>query len=460
MTKDFFAALKEARDFLLEQEKVNIISHYDADGLCAAAILAKTCKRSNIDFNVKIIKQLYKESIEEIKKMEGSFVFADLGSGQIDLIRNNFSNFLILDHHQTVSKLETSHINPYFFSIDGNIDISGSGLSYLLAKEISIRNKDLSSLAIVGSVGDMQDFSGRLQGLNRLILSDAVDSKLIEATNDLRLYGRVSRPLVQFLEYSTNPILPGLTANEKACIRFLNKLGIELKNNGRWRSYSDLTIEEKKTFVSSLIVYLTEKNFPEFRIKELFGEVYTLLNESSNSPLRDAKEFATLCNSCGRHSKADLALAVCMGDREESYSKAISLLTQHRKELREGLKFIKDKGLVEYEKFYFIDAENSVRDSLIGIIVGMLYSSSLLPENKPIIAMAYYEDGSVKVSARATKYLIDKGLNLGRILKEICSEISDATDGGGHKIAAGCKIKKENKELFIKLLNEKLSKFF
>lgn len=457
ITKEFNDALSSAALFAMENDNFAIISHYDADGLCAASIVAKALEREGKSFKIRIVKQLYRETMEEIKSMGKNFIFSDFGSGQIEIVKENFQNFLILDHHQSPLPFEPLHINPFFFSVDGGNEISGAGMCYLFAKALNPKNSDLSALAIIGAVGDMQDFSGSLIGINREIMADAEAEKILTVSKDLRLYGRISRPLVQFIEFSSSPVIPGLTANEKACIKFIAELGIELKEREHWKSYNDLSKEEKRLFSSSLILHMHEQKVPEWKIRELIGEVYTLNKEPFNSPLRDAKEFATLLNSCGRHQQPEVALAVCMGDREENYSKAVSLMAEHRKQLREGIEFIHKEGIEEFKNFYFFDAKDVIKESIVGIIAGMLYGSNLLSENKPIIAMALNEDGSAKVSGRGTKYLVNNGLNLGKTFKEICAELSDASDGGGHKIAAGCKIKPEHKERFLKLLDSKLA---
>ena len=49
--------------------------------------------------------------------------------------------------------------------------------------------------------------------------------KLIKELEDIRLFGRHSRALVQFLSFCSDPYLPGLTAKEDECKVFLKNLG-------------------------------------------------------------------------------------------------------------------------------------------------------------------------------------------------------------------------------------------
>ncbi|MDO8625365.1 MAG: DHHA1 domain-containing protein, partial [Candidatus Diapherotrites archaeon] len=108
--------------------------------------------------------------------------------------------------------------------------------------------------------------------------------------------------------------------------------------------------------------------------------------------------------------------------------------------------------------FYFFDAENTIPDSIVGIVAGMLYGSGTIGFDKAIIAFSRYEDGSIKASGRATMELVRNGLNLGKAFREICDELGEGNEGGGHAIAAGLKLELKNRELFLELLDEKIAK--
>jgi len=435
-----------------------LVTNHDADGLTAGAILAKTMERLGMQYKTVVLKQLYRENTAEIRELGENYFFCDFGSGQLDFLKEAFEeNFFVLDHHQPLAVEHSLHANPWLFGFDGGNEISASGMAFLFALAVDEKNADLAPLAIVGAVGDMQDETGKLVGLNQWIAEKGIGEKALQKRIDLRLYGRISRPLVQFLMFASNPVLPELTANEENCARFLQELGIDLKQGEEWVSYEMLSQEQKKELSSALIVHLHEWNLPEWKIREMIGEVYSLPKENPRTPLHDAKEFGTLLNACGRHSMAEIGLAVCMGDRNEAYAKALSLLAQHRKQLREGIQFLKENGTEEKKNFYFVDAEKNISDSIVGIVAGMLYGSGTIGLNKPIVAFARYPDGSIKASGRATQELVKRGLNLGKAFREICAELGEGNEGGGHKIAAGVKLQVKNKELFLELLESKLA---
>lgn len=447
---------KKLAERIIAEQSIAVIHHYDADGISSGAIIGKALQRAGKEVTFKGVKQLYSETIDEISKLADFFVFVDFGSSYIKELDDALKgNYVVIDHHQPKTPNQDTFLNCCHYGIDGSFEASGSTLAYIVAKHLG-NNYDLSALAIVGSVGDMQDSSGKLLGLNHLVLKEAVKHKLIEVRRDLRLYGRITRPLVQFLAYSTDPILPMLTGSEENCMRFLRSKGFELKKNEHWLSYEELSYEERKRLATELILYLDSFNIPEWQIARLIGEVYTLLKEPYGTPLRDAKEYATLLNACGRNDAIEVALAVCLGDRDLEFSKAMSILAEHRKRLREGIQLMLDEGVAERESFYYFNAGSKIKDSLIGVVAGMLYSSGAILPTKPIIALAMQDDGFIKVSARATQELVKAGINLGKALRECCAELNSKAEGGGHVIAAGARIAEDELEDFLERLDKKL----
>jgi single-stranded-DNA-specific exonuclease len=462
----FFPAINAFANELKKRDNFVVVFHHDADGSASGAIAIKALEREGKKVSSICLKQLYKENIPQIRALGENYLFVDFGSGQLDYLVEEFGeNFFVLDHHQPilvngVMPVCKWQINPLLFGINGGTEISGSGVTFFFALALNKNNFDLSVLGIVGALGDMQDANPTcaLIGLNRKILQIGIEHKLIQVKKDLRLYGRISRPLVSFLTFSSSPVLPGLTANEDNVKAFLDQLGIPLRDSytEKWLSYNDLNFEQQRELTSALLVLLLENNTPEWKIAELIGEVYTFLKENSSSPLYDGKEFSTMLNACSRNKHSEIALAVCKGDRNEGYSSAIALMDEHRDNLRKGIEFVKQKGIEERSSFYFFDAGEVIDESIVGVIAGMLYGS-IISETKPIIALARNKDGTTKASGRGTSALVRRGLNIGGALKEI-SQVVEGVEGGGHRVAAGAKIPSERLEEVLNLLEEKFKK--
>lgn len=446
--------LLEIGEKIRDTDDFVVVHHYDADGCSSGATMYTALARLGKSVKKIWVKQLYRETVSQIKGMGKNFVFVDFGSGQLSYLKEEFGeNLFVFDHHERTNVHHPNHFSPFEYGVNGGNEISASGIAYLFAESLDPKNIDLLPLALVGAVGDIQDFSGRLTGLNAEIAAKGAKAGLVKIENDLRLYGRITRPLVQFLEFSTSPIIPGITANEENARKFLQENGIGLKNGERWRTYSDLSFEEKRALSTALILHLHDHKVPEWKISELFGEVYLFPKENPRSPLSEAKEFSTLCNACGRHGMADVATEVCMGDRGEYYAKALDLMAEHRRQLREGIEFVTKNGVLEEEEFYYFDAGEKISESIVGIVAGMLYGSGIVEPGKPIIAIAHNKDGTLKISGRATKDLVAKGLNLGVAFRKICEGLGEGNEGGGHAVAAGLKIQKEMLGKFLNALN-------
>jgi len=450
-----FKGLEEAASFVKAGNRFTVIGHYDADGITASAIAGQMLKRMKKRFDIVTTKQLDEERLKRLKKLEGDLIFVDIGSGTISDLEELLpdKNICVIDHHKP-EKRQSNFIvfNPHLFGYDGSNDVSGAGMTYFVAREVDERNKDLSKIAIVGAVGDMQDSKGRLLSLNREILADGESVSEIESKIDIRLFGRQSRPLVKFLSYSSDPFLPGLTADDEACKRFIKSLGIPLYRDNKWLHYVDLSDDEKRRFISALYVYGRKNGVPDAVLKTLVGEVYELVKEKERTELRDAKEFATLLNACGRHDKAMLGVEICMGDRGEAYRKASNLLQRHRRMLRDGIEWVQKHGVKEMKYIYVIDASYVIKDTLIGVISGMLYGASVVRRDKPVIGISVDDEGVMKISSRANWELVRKGLDLGKVMREAAESVGGT--GGGHNIAAGASIRPEKKEQFLKKANE------
>lgn len=436
---------QEAEKFREAKGTTRIISHLDADGLSSAAIMIKALKRLNKKFSLTIVKQLSKEVLSQFKtESYENFIFVDLGSGNIEDIKEkiNSKNIIILDHHQP-QQTENNfiHLNPILFGLEGNKDVSGAGLAYLFAKYLDEKNKDLSPLALVGAIGDNQEDKGFIS-INKIILEDA--KQYLEITTGLRMFGAQTKPLYKILQYSTDPYIPGITGNEQASIRFLQELKLDPE-----KKLIHLNHEEMKRLVTSIILQrLGSEENPD----DVLGPIYLLKSEPEESPTRDLKEFSTLLNSCGRLNKPSLGIAACMQDKNLKQA-AINVLNDYKKELIASLNwFYKNKEkIIELEKLVIINAEDNIKDTIIGTLASMIAKSNTYPENTIIISLAHSLDNQTKISIRCSGYKQDNknNINLKEILNSVTSKLG--YESGGHKNAAGSIIPQDKEQEFVEL---------
>jgi RecJ-like exonuclease len=425
--KGFLARCAEAREEIARMRNPLVVSHYDADGLASGALALKGIAALGIRGRSLVVKKL---SARELSLLSGEeeIVFTDLGGGASREIGRALpgKKIVIIDHHQTPGG-GPLQANPHLFGFDGGSELSAAGCGYFV-----FGNPSLVELGVVGAVGDMQF---PLSGLNRRMLRDGEREGRVSVSTDLAVFGRVSRPLVWFLQYCTEPFIPGLSGRRAACARFLEELRIPLKTGGgSWRTYESLSRAEQVSLVSGLASFLLHGGGDWDSARSLVGEVYSFPLEERGSELSDAKEYSTVLNACGRHAHPEVGIGVCLGDAG-AREQARELLALHRRQLRAAAEFSGER-VEDFGPYRFIDARGAVDEGIIGVAAGMLYGSAVKRE-KPIIAIALGEGGSVKASARATKALVSRGLNLGKVMGGAAKGIGA---GGGHNIAAGANI--------------------
>jgi len=433
--KSFISKTVDATKLINEELEKNlrilIVSHFDADGIAAAAILSKALYRKDALFHVKIIKRLNENIISDLSKINSDlFIFSDMGAGYLSIISKIIGEkkAIILDHHQlepTQQPKNVLHVNPHLFELDGANEISGSGISYLVAKSIDVNNVDLSPLGVVGALGDIQDKGEKhsLFGLNNIIVEDSINSGNIKVETDLIFFGRETRPIHKAIAYTTNPFLPGLSGKEDRCFALLNSAQIPSKDGDKWRSLADLTQEEKQRLLSKIIEHISSLGFSGNIAADLVGKVYTLVKE-------------------------ELALAFCLGERDLIMDEIQDILNEYRRILANYMDLLtKNKERIDdNDKLLVIHGEDIINENMTGALSTILSMSNQNTE-KAILVLSKTEDGNIKISGRASRLILQKGANLGKIMQTLAEKFSGI--GGGHDVAAGAEISPQAKLAFL-----------
>jgi len=443
---------------------IQVFSHLDADGVAAAGIIGKALYRLGAKFRIRITQWIDEKIVgETLSEKPQLVIFADFGSGYINLLNEKLADFkiVILDHHQIIGEESANiiHVNPHLNGIDGARDISGSGVAYFMAKAIDKGNVDLASIAIVGALGDLQDKydQRKLGGLNEKIVEDATSAGLLTVEKDLIFFGRETRPIHRTLAFTTSPFIPGISGEEDKSLAFLASLDIKPRHGEKWRALRDLSEEEKKRLCSALADYLLSKGL-HYEVASLIGHVYILNREEPWTPLRDAREFAVLLNATGRMDKPSLGVSVCMGDRSSALEGANKVLEEYRRTINKYLGWVMEKPerMKEFENIYVVYGENFIDDKIVGAISSILSTSLPNPE-KPLIAYANVEEENLaKFSARTIDIVTNKGVNLGEVMQVAAEKCLG--NGGGHDVAAGAQVPIENVDTFVKVVNELVGK--
>lgn len=424
-----------AKKFLekVENKEIQIISHFDTDGITSASIMVKTLQSLDKTFYVKIVKSLDEKIIKGLSK-DRINIFLDLASGSLDYIeKSGLEDVFVIDHHEVVQKIpQNVHIiNP---ELDTGEKISASGLTYLFCREI-YPNKELAKLAVLGMIGDCLE-----KNIDKLNIQILGDSEVVKRRG-LILYPS-TRPINKVLEYSSNPYIEGVTGNIKGVLELLREAGITPKA-GRYKSIIELDDREMSKLVTAILLKKTKTKSDE----QIIGDIFLI---KMFNKLEDARELSAMINACSRLGDSGVAIQLCL-EIPDAKKRAEAIHVKYKQLLVSGLAYVSNGvDKIEGNGYIIINAKNKIKDTIIGTIASILSNSFMYEEGTIIIAMAYDKE-KIKVSSRSVGR---NGKNLREVLNTVVSNIGGEV--GGHEFAAGCIIEKEKEDEFIEKIKKNL----
>jgi RecJ-like exonuclease len=433
--QDLLNRLSAACDLVSKEEGfIRIVSHYDADGICAAGVLCHALTRKDKKFHIKLTSNLKDEYIEFLKKDRYPLtIFCDMGSGQLKNLKNLEGNVIILDHHTPIEDSEDPlQINAHFFGINGTSEICASSLAFMFTVVMDENNWDLSALALAGCIGDKQHING-LAGYNAYMVGEAQERGVVKVTDTLNLNGKsVMRALVEGLD----PFICGMSGREDRVADFLKNLNIDTETK-----IQELHDDQTRLLASAVIVRLLAQGVRPERAEGFISKRFWLPQWNLY-----AGDLSNYVNACGRMDQTGTGLALCLGE-EKALSEAIALRKAYKDELRAGLLSLESQGAHEMGNIQFFYTENpSLAGANAGL--GMMY---VLNQDKPTFTLSVTEK-ETKVSSRGTNYLISKGLDLAYACRIAAEKVGGR--GGGHPIASGASIPLGKEEAFLALLDD------
>lgn len=443
MADDLEKLSKKAADIILSLPKstrIRVISHYDADGITAAAIICKALHRAGYDFQATLMRNPFDKGLARVTKEDNELIiFLDMGSGQIETIEKMGCKSIIIDHHQFLKKKTLDNvlqINANLCGINGNYEACGSTLVFSVAKSLDSKNIDLAPLAVAGIIGDKQ-YIGGVRGFNKTIIDEALNNGFVTENVDLKLYGD---SLFDALFYSIDPYYSNISGNENEINELLEKLN--LKKDVKIEELKD---EEKKQLHSLLMLKLIKKGCEKNILDTIIRPRY-----KSDMFNCESERLADLLDSCGKGGNRGLGLSICMGDNQ-AFNRAVELEKEYKQQILDELLRIEKEGFKEKKSFrYFYST-----DSSLGGVIGGIATNFILNKEKPLFSFVKKDD-EIHVSCRGNQYLVDKGLDLGLALNEIGKQLDG--NGGGHKIAAGAALSSEKEEEFLELIDKFIEK--
>jgi len=438
------------------RKRILIVGHIDADGISSASLIARALMCLEAPYNIRILNDLTPTVLERLRDEEYDlYVFCELGGGMVKLLENYLgSRWLLIDHHQ-VPEDELTHpsiLNAWGYGFDGGVEACTSTLAYFVSSATDQSLRSFSWLPVVAALADKQDQGERrsLVGVNKVVLEIAKDVGLVSENIDLLFYGRETRAVHEALAATTTPYIQGLSGNREACFNALSAAGINLRSDDHWRTLADLTKEEKQKIVEILLPYIGGRG-----VDELIGYVYTLLKEDEFSPLRDAREFGTVLNACGRMGKSGLGVGLCLGDRGYLLTEAEKVLAEYRQTINRVVKLLTEDEtrVIKHQLFNLLVADDLINAEMLGSISSIL---STIPKfsDKPLFLTTKTKEGGLRISARLGATY--KGeVNIGLTLRKVAEKVNG--QGGGHKAAGGASITYMELTKLVSLIQEGLS---
>jgi single-stranded-DNA-specific exonuclease len=448
-------------DCIKTGKNISVITHLDCDGITSGSIVTKSLIRAGAKCTVRTVNEFNKNILEKMKNDSRQFhIITDLGGGFAKDIDDALGEeWIVVDHHQIPQEEFDNQkvINAWKYGVDGGKDVSAGGMAYLVSKALHKENTDLAWIAVVAALGDRQDQGEKksFTGLNLEIAAIAKKNNQVEIDLDILLVGRETRPLPDALAFTSQPFIEGLTWNRDACLSLLNSSGIKLKDGSRWRVPAELSEDEKRILLQTISKYISTKNASDI-LDELVGYTYTLSGEDKRSFLRDAREFSTMLNSCGRIRKAGVGVAICMGDRTKMLEEGENILVEYRTFLRTYMNTLSSERwrITDNGSYLMVNGEGLVPENMTGAVSSLL-GGSQKNTGKIIILRTNGDEGTIKFSSRKSTGCKSE-VNLGLLMRECAAKVSGV--GGGHAAAAGARITKDKLDEFLDHLEKNVSR--
>ncbi len=448
-------SVEKAAKIINEHEYARIISHYDADGITAAGIIAHALLRRGIQFHVTIVSKLERSFIHELN--EDLIILCDMGTAQSDVLSEYLKEkaVVILDHHAPSTSVPVFRssssvlINPCCLSAEEARELTNergsaicsAGLSYLLARCLSgdeTGNIDLAGLAIAGTLGDKLEVN---KGINKMIVDEALQEGIISVKTGLKLgAGKIQDSIL----FATDPYIP-LAGKVEWVEAFLKNEGIAGDKN-----VSDLNEAEEKRLTNALLALLRESQ-ADIGDDALVGTKYVLHSEV----IPDGMNFMRMIDASGRLGKSGIGIGLCLRE-ERLVEEATALYLSIQNKLVSELNRIESEvdAIQELQNMVYLVVHES---GVTGVLAGIL--AEYVCTEKPVIVLNRKNqvEGETrvetKVSARCNKKLLSRtaGIDLAQAMEKAAGEVGGF--GGGHPVAAGASIPVESEDKFLKTLD-------
>ncbi|HYT00270.1 MAG TPA: DHH family phosphoesterase [Thermoplasmata archaeon] len=425
---------QKAADLVDGVSRIRVFCHYDPDGTTSASILARAFMRRGKRIHASMSHALDRASADRLRGESNELLFvSDMGSSQLDFLEQMPYPVVVLDHHKPVRDSTTVvHVNPHQHGVDGAREMCGATTTWLFSLILDESNWDLAGAAMAGAIGDKQAVGGFV-GVNAALFAEAAERKIVVPERRLSLR---DLPITKAIAQSISPYFRGLSGRLDAVEAFLRTAGLDPAATLR-----HLDAGARRKLASVLAARLVEQGSAPEAMETIVEDRYWIEPDQIY-----AQDLEAYVNSCDRLGQEGLGMAVCLGDRD-ALAKAEGLLEQFTGRVLGYLMRLEGEGLYarKHVQFFYCD-DASLAGSVAG--AGMQF---FFDQSKPVLALSVM-DGQTKVSARGTRDLVGRGLDLASALREAAEAVGG--NGGGHNIASGATVSKGKEDKFLASVDE------
>lgn len=432
--------LEEAAEVIRSHSgRTRVFSHYDPDGITAAAIVCKALIRLRKPFKVTLTKKLDDKKVKDASETPDDqlIIFTDMGATKVSQLDEFSNQVIVVDHHQPEAEGNNIiHLNPHFFDIDGAREASASSFVFSLATAVDEKNWDLASLAITGAIGDRQNLGG-FKGYNEELAQAAAQRELVnvEVIPDFK-----GQTIFESLIEHPEPYFVDITGRKQKASRFMKWAGLDKESE-----FKKLEDEQKRFLTSICVMRLLRQGATPDAVKNLVTERYWLYDWDMY-----ADELTAHFNACSRQEDQATGLAMALGDVAAKETAAAHRL-KHQEWIIENLRKLEAEPPKAKKNLQFFHTDES---SYAGVLAGLgtLY---FFDTSKATFGIGINQ-GNCNVSARAPRQLVEAGVNLGVACREAGESVGGT--GGGHDIAAGATVPAKREKKFLDEMDKIIGK--
>lgn len=268
--------------------KFQIITDYDADGICSAYIMERFLKAVNPNIEIDVVcndrRGAYGVPKDLQPEADTSYIVLDMGSNELDYIKRTFGeDTIVIDHHMIVSENNRDEItnsplllNPHCQSLDDseNAQYCATGLAYRLYEEaINIEAKKengsaerlqeqkfKNSMGIVAAIGTATDMVDVLDehSYNRTILKDGV--RLVNEASAETIEHALGVFLTQAGTGLEDTTARNLAFNVGSYINAASRMSEVIGQNGAQLMYDTLSGKFSDGKTAQMLEYFTDLN--------------------------------------------------------------------------------------------------------------------------------------------------------------------------------------------------------